>query len=77
MFTDMSGLIECRSRARLWSEGDKDAIWTTATEFVVLSTGNANDAIVCHFEVRNSFGFKPLAEDRPDGYRRWLAISSR
>ena len=64
MSTDMSGMIECRPGARIWGEGDEDAVWLAAIDLFLLNTGNAYDALACLFGVRNSFGFQPLVEDR-------------
>jgi hypothetical protein len=64
MSTDVSGMIECRPGARLWDGDDEDALWMTAIDLFLLNTGNAYDALSCLFGVRNSFGFRPLAEGR-------------
>ncbi|MFD1306882.1 hypothetical protein [Streptomyces kaempferi] len=64
MSTDLSGMIECRPGARIWGEDDEDTVWTAAIDLFVLNVGNAYDALACLFGVRNSFGFRPLAEDR-------------
>ncbi|MFI7414674.1 hypothetical protein ACIBU0_39145 [Streptomyces sp. NPDC049627] len=64
MSTDVSGMIECRPGARIWGEDDEDALWHEAIDLFVLNTGNAYDALACLFGVRNSFGFRPLAEGR-------------
>ncbi|CAM5648147.1 hypothetical protein [Streptomyces sp. KS_5] len=64
MSTDVSGMIECRPGARIWGEDDEDAIWHEAIDLFVLNTGNAYDALACLFGVRNSFGFRPPAEER-------------
>jgi hypothetical protein len=64
MSTDVSGLIECRPLARIWGEDDEDAVLHAAIDLFLLNTGNAYDALACLFGVRNSFGFRPLAEGR-------------
>ncbi|MEU5431440.1 hypothetical protein AB0H73_38360 [Streptomyces olivoreticuli] len=64
MSTDVSGMIECRPGARLWGPGDEDSGWHAAMELWLLNVGNAYDALACLFGVRNSFGFRPLAEGR-------------
>ena len=64
MSTDVSGMIECRPLARIWGEDDEDAVWHAAIDLFLLNTGNAYDALACLFGVRNSFGFRPLTEDR-------------
>ena len=64
MSTDVSGMIECRPGARIWGEDDGDTTWHEAIDLFVLNTGNAYDALACLFGVRNSFGFRPLAEGR-------------
>ncbi|MFF5007619.1 hypothetical protein ACFY3G_32910 [Streptomyces phaeochromogenes] len=64
MSTDVSGMIECRPWARIWGEEDEDAVWHAAIDLFLLNTGNAYDALACLFGVRNSFGFRPLTEDR-------------
>jgi hypothetical protein len=64
MSTDASGMIECRPLARVFGEHDEDAVWQAAIDLFLLNTGNAYDAFACLFGVRNSFGFRPLSEDR-------------
>lgn len=64
MSTDVSGMIECRPWAKVWGEDDEDAVWTAAIDLFLLNTGNAYDALACLFGVRNSFVFRPLAEER-------------
>lgn len=64
MSTDVSGMIECRPLARIWGEDDEDAVWHAAIDLFLLNTGNAYDALACLFGVRNTFGFRPLAEGR-------------
>jgi hypothetical protein len=64
MSTDVSGMIECRPGARIWGVDDEDSVWVSAIDLIVLHTGNAYDALACLFGVRNSFGFRPLAEGR-------------
>ncbi|MFF8478665.1 hypothetical protein [Streptomyces sp. NPDC015414] len=64
MSTDISGVIECRPLAGIFGQDDEDAIWHGAIDLFLLNTGNAYDALACLFGVRNSFGFKPLSEDR-------------
>ncbi|MGW4909409.1 hypothetical protein [Streptomyces sp. NPDC004270] len=64
MSTDVSGMIECRPLARIFGEDDEDAVWHAALDLFLLNTGNAYDAFACLFGVRNSFGFRPLSEDR-------------
>lgn len=50
--------------ARIWGEDAEDAVWHAAIDLFLLNTGNAYDALACLFGVRNSFGFRPLTEDR-------------
>ncbi|MBL1083557.1 hypothetical protein JK359_16510 [Streptomyces actinomycinicus] len=69
MSTDVSGMIECRPLARIFGEDDEDAVWHAAIDLFLLNTGNAYDALACLFGVRNSYGFRPLSQDRglPEG----------
>ncbi len=64
MSTDFSGMIECRPGARIWGLDDEDTVWETAMDVGFLNTANAYDALACLFGIRNSFGFRPLAEGR-------------
>ncbi|KUN24929.1 hypothetical protein AQJ23_19755 [Streptomyces antibioticus] len=64
MTTEFTGMIECRPLARIWGVEDEDAVWQAAIDLDLLNTGNAYDALACLFGVRNSFGFRPLAEAR-------------
>ncbi|RSS62747.1 hypothetical protein EF912_04880 [Streptomyces sp. WAC07061] len=64
MSTDISGMIECRPGARLWGPDDEDSVWEVAIDLFLLNRGNAYDGLACLFGVRNSFGFRPLAEAR-------------
>ncbi|WP_328880243.1 hypothetical protein [Streptomyces sp. NBC_00299] len=64
MSTGVSGMIECRPWAQVRGGDDEDAVWTAAIDLFLLNTGNAYDALACLFGVRNSFGFRPLAEER-------------
>lgn len=64
MSTDFGGMIECRPGARLWGPEDEDSVWESAIDVSLLNGGNAYDALACLFGVRNTFGFRPLAEDR-------------
>ncbi|MFI0941366.1 hypothetical protein [Streptomyces sp. NPDC021020] len=64
MSTDVSGMIECRSGARLWGFGDEDCVWEAGIGLFLLNRGNAYDGLACLFGVRNSFGFRPVAEGR-------------
>ncbi|MEU8484196.1 hypothetical protein [Streptomyces sp. NPDC048641] len=64
MSTDVSGMIECRPGARLWGPDDEDSVWEVAIDIFLLNRGNAYDGLACLFGVRNSFGFRPLAEGR-------------
>lgn len=64
MSTDISGMIECRPGARLWGPDDEDSVWEPAIDLFLLNGGNAYDGLACLFGVRNTFGFRPLAEDR-------------
>lgn len=57
-------MIECRPGARIWGVGDEDSVWVGGIDLFLLNTGNAYDALACLFGVRNSFGFRPLAEGR-------------
>ncbi|MGW7461350.1 hypothetical protein ACWGIO_27150, partial [Streptomyces sp. NPDC054797] len=64
MSTDVSGMIECRPGARLWGPDDEDSVWEVGIDLFLLNRGNAYDGLACLFGVRNSYGFRPLAEDR-------------
>ncbi|MFI9000037.1 hypothetical protein [Streptomyces sp. NPDC053541] len=64
MSTEVSGMIECRPGARLWGPDDEDSVWQAAIDLFLLNNGNAYDALACLFGIRNSFGFRPLAEGR-------------
>ncbi|MFD4863521.1 hypothetical protein [Streptomyces atratus] len=64
MSTDISGMIECRPGARLWGPDDEDSVWEAAIDLFLLNRGNAYDGLACLFGVRNSFGFRPVAEGR-------------
>ncbi|MFC9456076.1 hypothetical protein ACFWN5_30990 [Streptomyces sp. NPDC058430] len=64
MSTEVSGLIECRPGARLWGPDDEDSVWHAAIDLWLLDIGNAYDALACLFGVRNSYGFRPLTENR-------------
>ncbi|WP_329180966.1 hypothetical protein OG754_39295 [Streptomyces decoyicus] len=64
MSTEVSGMIECRPGARLWGPDDEDSVWHAAIDLFLLNTGNAYDALARLFGIRNSFGFRPLAEGR-------------
>nr|MDT0516051.1 hypothetical protein [Streptomyces sp. DSM 41633] len=64
MSTDVSGMIECRPGARLRGPDDEDSVWEAAIDLFLLNRGNAYDGLACLFGVRNSFGFRPLAEGR-------------
>ncbi|MDH6538578.1 hypothetical protein [Streptomyces sp. SPB4] len=64
MSTDVSGMIECRPGARLWSPDDEDTVWEVAIDLLLLNRGNAYDGLACLFGIRNYFGFRPLAEGR-------------
>lgn len=64
MSTDISGMIECRPGARLWGPEDEDSVWVAGIDLFLLNGGNAYDGLACLFGVRNSFGFRPLAEGR-------------
>ncbi|WP_411071185.1 hypothetical protein [Streptomyces sp. cmx-4-25] len=64
MSTDVSGTIECRPGARLWGPDDEDAVWELGIDLFLLNRGNAYDGLACLFGIRNSFGFRPLAEGR-------------
>ncbi|MFJ4832993.1 hypothetical protein ACIP79_24270 [Streptomyces sp. NPDC088747] len=64
MSTEVSGMIECRPGARLWGPGDEDSGWHSAIDLFLLNNGNAYDALACLFGIRNSFGFRALAQDR-------------
>ncbi|MEU6256274.1 hypothetical protein [Streptomyces sp. NPDC047043] len=82
MSTDVSGMIECRPGARLWGPEDEDSVWEAGIDLFLLNVGNAYDGLACLFGIRNSFGFRPLAEgrgfpdDTSDGLRRdFLAYS--
>ncbi|MFJ3224321.1 hypothetical protein ACIPJS_13295 [Streptomyces sp. NPDC086783] len=76
MSTDVSGVIECRPGARLWGPEDEDSVWEAGVDLFLLNVGNAYDGLACLFGIRNSFGFRPLAEgrgfpdDASDGLRR-------
>ncbi|MFD9870954.1 hypothetical protein ACFXI8_09250 [Streptomyces niveus] len=63
MSTDVSGMIECRPGARLWGPDDEDSVWVAGIDLFLLNRGNAYDGLACLFGVRNSFGFRPVAED--------------
>ncbi|UUU19252.1 hypothetical protein [Streptomyces sp. DSM 40750] len=64
MSTDVSGMIECRPGAQLWGPDDEDSVWQAAIDLFLLNRGNAYDGLACLFGIRNSFGFRPLAEGR-------------
>lgn len=64
MSTDVSGMIECRPGARLWGPEDEDSVWEAGLDLFLLNRGNAYDGLACLFGIRNSFGFRPLAEGR-------------
>ncbi len=64
MSTDISGMIECRPGARIWGLDDEDSVWGVGIDLYLLNQGNAYDGLACLFGVRNSYGFRPLAEDR-------------
>ncbi|MEU1439298.1 hypothetical protein ABZ438_35245 [Streptomyces sp. NPDC005786] len=64
MSTDFNGMIECNPLAHLYGPDDEDAEWQSAIEVWLLNSGNAYDALAALFGVRNSYGFRPLAEDR-------------
>lgn len=64
MSTDFSGVIECNPGASIWGPNDEDSVWESAIDVWLLNTGNAYDALASLFGVRNSFGFRPLAEGR-------------
>ncbi|MFJ7127327.1 hypothetical protein [Streptomyces sp. NPDC098101] len=64
MSTDVSGMIECRPGARLWGPDDEDTVWEAGIDLFLLNRGNAYDGLACLFGIRNTFGFRPLAEDR-------------
>ncbi|MFH8470604.1 hypothetical protein [Streptomyces sp. NPDC017991] len=64
MSTDVSGMIECRPGARLWGPDDEDSAWEVGIDLFLLNKGNAYDGLACLFGIRNSYGFRPLAEDR-------------
>ncbi|MET8976012.1 hypothetical protein ABZX85_10370 [Streptomyces sp. NPDC004539] len=64
MATEVNGMVECRPLARVWGEEDEDVVWWGAVDLFLLNSGNAYDALACLFGVRNSFGFRPLAEGR-------------
>ncbi|MFJ6988460.1 MULTISPECIES: hypothetical protein [unclassified Streptomyces] len=76
MSTDISGMIECRPGAQLWGPDDEYSVWHAAIDLFLLDTGNAYKGLACLFGVRNSYGFRPLAESRgfpedaSDGLRR-------
>ncbi|GAA3085254.1 hypothetical protein GCM10010449_06260 [Streptomyces rectiviolaceus] len=79
MSTDVSGMIECRPGARLWGPEDEDSVWEAGIDLFLLNRGNAYDGLACLFGIRNSFGFRPLAErrglpdDASDGLRGQFA----
>ncbi|MEU9777744.1 hypothetical protein [Streptomyces sp. NPDC047968] len=79
MSTDVSGVLECRPGARLWGLDYEDTVWEAGIDLFLLNRGNAYNGLACLFGIRNSFGFRPLAEDRgfPDdaseGLRREFA----
>lgn len=64
MSTEVNGVIECRPLARVWGVDDEDAQWCAAIDLCLLNSGNAYDGLACLFGIRNSFGFRPLAEGR-------------
>ncbi|WP_433508989.1 hypothetical protein ACQP2T_34095 [Nonomuraea sp. CA-143628] len=64
MSTDVSGMIECRPGARLWGPDDEDSVWQAAIDLFLLNRGNAYDGLACLFGIRNTFGFRPVAEGR-------------
>lgn len=64
MSTDVSGMIECRPGARLWGPEDEDSVWEAGIDLFLLNRGNTYDGLACLFGIRNSFGFRPLAEGR-------------
>ncbi|MGW6924863.1 hypothetical protein ACWGA9_26905 [Streptomyces sp. NPDC054950] len=64
MSTEVDGMIECRPGTRLWGPDDEDSVWHAAIDLFLLNSGNAYDALACLFGIRNSFGFRPLAEGR-------------
>ncbi|WP_329305829.1 hypothetical protein [Streptomyces anulatus] len=64
MSTDISGMIECRPGARIWGPDDEDSVWEVGIDLYLLNQGNAYDGLACLFGVRNSYDFRPLAEDR-------------
>ncbi|MCM1972541.1 hypothetical protein [Streptomyces sp. G1] len=64
MSTDVSGMIECRPGARIWGPDDEDSVWQAGIDLFLLNNANAYDALACLFGVRNTFGFRPLTEDR-------------
>ncbi|MGV9690962.1 hypothetical protein ACWDUX_17840 [Streptomyces sp. NPDC003444] len=64
MSTDVSGMIECRPGARLWGPDDEDTVWEAGIDLFLLNRGNAYDGLACLFGIRNTFGFRPLAEGR-------------
>lgn len=55
---------ECRPGARLRGPDDEDSGWQGAIDLFPLNNGNAYTALARLFGVRNSFGFRPLAEGR-------------
>ncbi|MDQ0814206.1 hypothetical protein QFZ63_005920 [Streptomyces sp. B3I7] len=75
MSTDVSGMIECRPGARLWGPDDEDTVWEVGIDLFLLNRGNAYDGLACLLGIRNSYGYRPRAEDRgfpddaPDGLR--------
>nr|WSY54131.1 hypothetical protein OG999_31080 [Streptomyces sp. NBC_00886] len=48
----------------IWGVDDEGSVWVGAIDLILLNTGNAYDALACLFGVRNSYGFRPLAEGR-------------
>ncbi|AJT70198.1 hypothetical protein T261_8606 [Streptomyces lydicus] len=64
MSTEVYGMIECRPGARLWGPDDEDSTWRAAIDLWLLNIGNAYDALACLFGIRNTYGFRPLAESR-------------
>ncbi|WP_404950926.1 hypothetical protein HFP69_35960 [Streptomyces sp. ARC12] len=64
MSTDISGMIECRPGARIWGLDDEDSVWEAGIDLYLLNQGNAYDGLACLFGIRNSYGFRPLAEGR-------------
>ncbi|PKV90172.1 hypothetical protein [Streptomyces sp. TLI_146] len=54
-------------------------MWEVGIDLFLLNRGNAYDGLACLFGIRNSFGFRPLAEgrglpdDASDGLRNEIA----